>query len=381
MNTRFDVIVVGVGAMGSAACFHLARRGVRVLGLEQFGIPHALGSSHGESRMIRLCYAEHPHYVPLLRRAYALWDELEQLAGVKVLHRVGGIYIGPPGSEFIDGTLRAALEHRLPHERLSRAQLALRYPQFTVPDDHVGVFEPEAGFLLPERAVAAHAELALRHGATMHAHEPVVEWTSDAHGVTVRTARATYTANRIVFCGGAWSERLLGEIGVPLHVTRQALAWFWPKQPEPFALGTMPVWAIDHADGPIHYGFPMLPGTISARPGFKVAHHAQGEPTTPDSIDRMPQTRDEEGLRQMLRQTIPQAEGPLLSMAICMYTNSPDSHFIIDHHPRDERAVIACGFSGHGFKFASVLGEVLADLAMNGVTRHPIEFLGLQRFR
>jgi sarcosine oxidase len=379
-SRRFDVIVVGVGAMGSATCHQLAKRGVRVLGLEQFGIPHSLGSSHGESRMIRLCYYEHPDYVPLLHRAYQLWDELEQAAGSRLLFKTGGVYMGDQDSEFIRGTLRAAREHRLPHEELSHEQCRSRFPQFELPTDYSGVYEPNAGFLIPERVVASFAEQALRHGAELHSFEPVVDWSSDSNGVIVRTARATYQADRLVFCGGAWSERLLGEIGVKLTVTRQVLGWVWPKEPAMFQLNTLPVWAIDHPDGTQHYGFPMMPAGDFGRPGFKIAHHFHGDPTTADAINRVPQACDEEDFRWALRKFIPMADGQLLSMTVCMYTNSPDSHFIIDRHPNHDRVHLACGFSGHGFKFASVIGEAMADLAMSGRSALPIEFLGLQRF-
>ena len=379
-NTRYDAIVVGVGAMGSATCSQLARRGARVLGLEQFGIPHSLGSSHGESRMIRLCYYEHPDYVPLLHRAYQLWDELEKATGSHLLFKTGGIYMGDANSEFIRGTLRAAREHQLPHEELSHEQCRQRYPQFDLPNEYSGVFEPNAGFLIPERAVAAFAEQALHHGAELHGFEPVIEWSSDPRGATVRTSRSVYQSDRIIFCGGAWSERLLGDVGVNLIVTRQVLGWVWPREPALFELNTLPVWAIDHPDGTQHYGFPMLPAGSHGRPGFKIAHHFHGAPTTADTINRLPQPGDEEDFRWALRQFIPKADGQLLSMAVCMYTNSPDSHFIVDHHPRHDRVLIACGFSGHGFKFAGVIGEALADLAMNGRSDLPIGFLGLHRF-
>jgi sarcosine oxidase len=380
MSASFDVIVVGVGAMGSSTCLHSAQRGVRVLGLEQFGIPHSLGSSHGESRMIRLCYYEHSDYVPLLHRAYELWHELCDNSDQKLLYMTGGIYMGPPASEFIAGTLRAARDHKLPHETLTRTELRSRYSQFTVPEDHIGVFEPTAGFLLPEKVVAANAELALKHGAVLHRHEGVLEWSANSRGVQVKTARGEYTAGHLVICGGAWSSALLHELGVKLVVTRQVLGWVQPRKPEQFALGRMPVWAIENPDATEHYGFPMLPAHVSARPGFKIAHHFKGTPTTPQSVNRLPQPEDEQDFRPTLKRFIPEADGPLLSMAVCMYTNSADSHFIIDRHPRHANVTIACGFSGHGFKFSSVVGEVLADLALDGRTRHPIGFLGLQRF-
>jgi sarcosine oxidase len=380
MSNTFDVIVIGVGAMGSSACLHLARRGVNVLGLEQFGIPHSLGSSHGETRMIRLCYYEHPDYVPLLHRAYELWHDLEQESGEKLLHMTGGIYIGQERSEFIDGILRSAQQHGLPHERLDQDELRRRYPQFVAPPDHIGVFEPNAGFLLPERVVATNAALAMSRGAELHGHEPALDWTAGADGVSVRTAHGVYSAGKLIICGGTWSERIVGDLGVKLVVTRQVLGWVWPRTPSMFALGTLPVWAIENSDGSQHYGFPMLHPHISARPGFKIAHHFQGTPTTPQSIDRIAQPEDEQDFRPTLQRSIPEADGPLLSMAVCMYTNSPDSQFIIDRHPAHANVTIACGFSGHGFKFGSVVGEVLADLALDGHSKHPIDFLRLSRF-
>lgn len=378
--THADVVVIGLGAMGSAACYQLARRGVRAMGFDQYGVPHTMGSSHGDSRITRLCYYEHPDYVPLLKRAHALWRDLQTRGGATLFHQVGGIFIGPPNSEFIAGTLKAARDQQLAHDVLDRAQLAARFPQFRVPDDHIGVFEPTAGFLLPERIIATHIELALKHGAAIHTYEPLLRWEDRASHIAVHTSRGTYTADRIIFCGGAWSEKLLGDIGVTLQVTRQALGWVWPNKPERFALGTIPVWAISNPDGSLHYGFPMLPGGAFGRAGFKIGHHFHGEPTTANAINRMPQPEDELDFRHVLRRFIPDADGPLLSMAICMYTNTTDSHFIIDRHPKHERAFIACGFSGHGFKFASVVGEIMADLAMHGRTEHPIGFLGLKRF-
>lgn len=391
MAQRFDVIVVGVGAMGSAACYHLAKRGARVLGLEQFGIPNALGSSHGDSRIIRLCYYEHPDYVPLLKRAYELWRALESDSGERLLHITGGIYMGQAKrSEFVLGAARAARAHHLEHDMLDRDQLRNRYPQFRIPDDYIGLYEPHAGFLLPERCIAAHANLALKHGAVLRGHTRMCGFGSARQGVVVHFGafdeqdelREAH-ADHLIWCRGPWSDRMFGsqlEELFTLQVTRQVLGWVWPKKPELFQLGTLPIWAIDHADGTQHYGFPMHPW---GRPGFKIAHHFKGEPTDADIVRRTTNAQDEADFRPILTRYIPDADGPLLSMAVCMYTNTPDSHFVIDAHPSAENRniTIACGFSGHGFKFASVVGEALADVALTGKTSLPIGFLGLERFR
>jgi sarcosine oxidase len=373
----FDVIVVGVGAMGASACWELARRKVRVLGLEQFDIPNTRGSSHGFSRMIRMAYYEHPDYVPLLRRAYERWEMLEVASKQKVLHVVGGLYMGRPDSEVISGSLQAAKQHGLPHEELSHAAIQNRYPQFHLPADYVGLFEPRAGFVQPELAISSFVDQATRNGAEIHGQEAVRDWRAESNGVVVQTNHGEYRADRLIFCGGAWSGKLLRDLGVEMIITRQVLGWVWPRKPEMFALGTLPVWAIDRPAGSIWYGFPMVPDS----PGFKLALHAKGESCDPDRVNREISLTDEETFRPCLREHIPDADGPVLSMRTCLYTNSPDSHFIIDQLPSQPRVTIACGFSGHGFKFASVVGEILADLATRSKTDLPAQFLGLTRFK
>ena len=374
--TSYDVIVVGVGAMGAATCDQLARRGVRVLGLEQFALVHGLGSSLGHTRMIRLAYYEHPDYVPLLRRAYALWDELEARSGEKVLYRTGGIYMGPPDGEVVAGALGAARRHGLAHESLSPRDLAGRHPLFSVPEHFTGVWEPEAGFVLCEMAVGVFARMAMQAGATIHGHERVRDVELRCDGVTVSTDEAAYTAERVVFCGGAWSGKLLADLGVSLVVTRQALGWLWPRTPDAFRLGAFPVWGIEQPDGSLAYGFPMT-GDV---PGLKMARHGRGAVVDADTVSREPTAGDRAEVRRIAEAYLPAGVGPTLSTRICLYTNSPDGHFIVDRHPPSDRAVIACGFSGHGFKFASVMGEVLADLAAAGNTALPVGFLGLGRF-
>ena len=382
MHLDFDVIVVGVGSMGSAACYHLARRGAKVLGLEQFNIPHALGSHHGQSRMIRLAYFEHPDYVPLLRRTYELWRELERDSNTRLLHVTGGIYLGPPNSKLIDGALKSCRRYNLGHELLTGDAITARFSQFSLPAHYQGLYETEAGFLLPQQAITAHAELALQHGAELHGLETVTAWSADANGVTVESNQASYRAGHVVFTSGAWSGSLLADLGVGLSVTRQVLAWFAPQQHEPFALGTFPVWFMEtetdreEGTGDGYYGFPIFAGSL----GFKVALHAKADSVDPRQPDRQIRDGDTAGLARFVSDHIPTAAGPLLSATVCLYTYSPDSHFIVDTHPRHPRVTLACGFSGHGFKFSTVMGEVLADLAMTGETELPIDFLRLKRF-
>ncbi|MCE9591502.1 MAG: N-methyl-L-tryptophan oxidase [Planctomycetes bacterium] len=376
MSDRFDVIVVGVGTMGSATAYQLARRGLRVLGLEQFDIPHTRGAGHGFSRVIRMAYWEHIDYVPLLRRAYEAWREIEADSGQAIMHITGGVYYGRPDSELITGSLRAQREHNIAHEQLSHRQLEERYPMFRTPKDYVGMYEDAVGFIVPEQSIASYCIGALSRGAELHGHEPVLSWSSTAEGVTVRTAKAEYSARKLVFSGGAWSDRLITDLGVKLVVSRQVLGWVWPKRPEIFQYGKLPVWMMDHGTGGVHYGFPMMPNV----PGFKLAYHKVADAVNPDRVNRDPMPGDEETFRPLLRKMIPDADGPTLAIRTCLYTNSPDGHFILDTHPRHPNVAIACGFSGHGFKFASVIGEIMADLAMHGRTDLPIGFLGLNRF-
>ncbi len=376
MSKRFDVIVLGVGAMGASACYHLASRGAAVLGLEQFDIPNDQGSAHGQSRAFRMCYFEHPDYVPLLRRSLELWHQLEEITERKLLHMTGGIWFGPADCELIAGSRDAAVTHDLTHEWIEYDDAAKRYPQFTIPDGYVGFYEPQAGLLLPERIISACAEHAAKRGAVLRANEAVVKWEADSKSVTIHTTQSEYEADHLIVCAGPWSSRVLDEIGVELSVTRQIAIWVQPPEAELFALGTLPIWAIDRPAGGMYYGFPIL----SDKAGFKLSVHCPGPSTDPDAIDHVAQDDEMNELREMLGRFIPGADGPLLEASVCMYTNTPDANFIIDHHPQHANVTIACGFSGHGFKFASVIGEALADLALDGRTELPIGFLGVQRF-
>lgn len=376
MADSFDVIVIGLGVMGSATCHHLAQRGARVLGLEQFEVPHARGSSHGSTRLYRQAYFEHPDYVPLLLRAFELWKELERQSGQELFPVAGGIYIGKADDPLVVGSLEAARRHGLAHEMLDRNEIARRFPQFRLPDGYVGFWEDNAGFLLADRIVIAQCRLAMERRAELHANEPVVQWSADETGVSVKTPKGTYSAGHLVFCGGPWTGKLLRDLDVELVVTRQVLGWFWPREPKRFEIGRFPCWAIGHADGTLHYGFPMFPG----EPGLKAALHAPATVTDPDHVDRTPRPEDEAQIRAALERFLPEADGNLMGLRFCLYTNSPDGHFVLDRHPRHPRVSVACGFSGHGFKFGSVVGQVMADLALEGRTDLPARFLSLERF-
>lgn len=382
MSERYDVIVVGVGTMGSAACMALAARGVRVLGLEQFDVPHTFGAHHGHSRLFRTAYYEHPDYVPLLQRSLTLWRTLERDAGTELLHLTGGLYVGPDrpngrgGGELVPKSIEAARRFGLEHTPLDHWDLTCQYWRLEVPDDYIGVFERDAGFLIPERAVQAMADHAIAEGAEIRSRQPLSHWHADQRGVEVHTEQEVYRADSLILAGGPWSARLCGDLGVPITVTRQVMGWVEPRKGA-FEMGRWPCWAIEHEDGGLLYGTPVLPW----HPGFKAALHKKGSPCDPASVNRAPEPGDEDTFREGLRRFIPEAHGPVLSMAVCMYDNSPDGHFILDRHPLHANVIVATGFSGHGFKFAPVIGEALADLAVHGTSPLPIGFLGLGRFR
>jgi sarcosine oxidase len=374
MSSAYDAIVLGLGAMGSATAYHLARRGTRVLGLDAHPRGHTQGSSHGRSRIIREAYFEAPEYVPLVQRAYHLWRELEAESGQVLLTLTGGLNLGAPESELVTGALASARQHQLPYEYLNAAEITARFPGFRPPEDAVAVYEPNAGILAPEACVGAHLDLAMRHGAVLQFNEPVRHWSADGAGVRVDTAQGTYQAARLVIAAGPWSAAVLADLGLPLTVQRIVNVHFAPAEPDRFAPDRCPIYILSAPEGE-YYGFPALPGQ-----GVKFGRHDTGEVCTPATIRRTVDEGEVAALRAVLDRYLPGAGGDALWTLTCMYTNTPDRHFILDRHPAHDQVVYSCGFSGHGFKFSSVIGEVLADLALDGATKHPIGFLSAARF-
>lgn len=374
VSNRYDVIVAGVGAMGSATVYHLARRGRKVLGLEHFNIPHEMGSSHGITRIIRLAYYEHPSYLPLLRRAYELWRELQQEAGEQLLFITGSLDAGPPDSQVFEGSRKSCEVYGLPHEVLTGAQLNQRFPGYRLPDATRAVFQPEGGFLTPERCIVAHVVQAQARGAEIHAREPVLDWEPLNNGVRVRTDHAIYEADKLVITAGAWVSKLVTPLVGVAVPERQVLGWFQPLRLELFVPNRFPVFNLLVEEGR-YYGLP-----IHGVPGFKLGryHHFE-EQVDPDQWDRECHLRDEAILRSFTERYFPEAAGPTMGLRACMFTNTRDEHFILDQHPDHPQVVIGSPCSGHGFKFSSVMGEILADLAEHGTTRHDISMHRLKR--
>jgi sarcosine oxidase len=375
MTDRYDAIVAGVGSMGSAALYHLARRGRRVLGLEQFDFPNALGSSAGINRIIRLAYAEHPSYVPLLRRSYELWRELEAVAAEPLLIVTGGVDAGREDDEPVRGSLQSCREHGLPHQLVGAADLTRRFPGYRLDPDMVAVYQPDAGFLMSERCVVAHAAAAIARGAELHGRERVLDWKVESGVVRVRTEARSYEAGALVLTAGPWTARLVPELARQAVPERQVQLWTQPRVLEHFRIGAFPIFNMQAPFGRF-YGFPM-----HGAPGFKIGkYHHLRQNVNPDELDRAAHDEDEAVLREGVRRYFPDADGPTLAMKVCMFTNTEDEHFIIDRHPAHPEVSIAAGFSGHGFKFCSVVGEIMADLALDGGTRHSIDRFRLARF-
>ena len=371
----YDVIVLGLGGMGSASLFHLARRGLRVLGLERYDLVHEYGSSHGLTRIIRLAYWEHPSYVALLRRSYELWRELEQLSVEQLLHVTGSVDAGPVGGAIFQGALKSSELHDLPHEVMDGAELRRRFPGYRLPPELRCLYQPDGGLLLPERCNVAHVTQAQVHGAEVHCREPVLEWGATEGHAWVRTARGRYEAGRLVICAGPWASKLVPELDGLAVPERQVLAWLQPTRPEYFEPSAFPVFNLEVEEGR-YYGFPSF-----LVPGFKFGkYHHRGEIADPDAVNREPEPEDEELLRAFARRYFPDGAGPTLMLKTCLFTNSPDHHFILDRHPDHPEVAIAAGFSGHGYKFCSVVGEIMADLTQGDQPRHDIELFRLRRF-
>jgi len=366
--------VLGLGGIGSAALYHLAARGLRVIGLEQFGIAHERGSSHGQTRLIRQSYFEHSSYVPLVRRAEKLWVELESQTGKRLLERTGLYLAGPTSGVIVPGVLRAAAAYDIGLERLSHTDARSRFPGFRPSDEMAILFEPDAGCLAVEDCVATYVAEASRLGAAVHSNDQAIAWSAEPDEVKVKTEQMTYRAAQLIICAGSWTSKLLENLRFLLEVRRKTVVWV------PIVAESMrkdrgcPVFGFEH-EGRFFYGFPCTDGAT-----VKVGEHTGGGSIrSPEELDRSLHPTDVEPVADFIRRFVPGLEPRAVKHSVCMYTMTPDEHFIIDRHPEHSNVVYAAGFSGHGFKFASVIGSVLADLVTTGTTSEPIGFLRADR--
>lgn len=358
---NWDVIVIGVGGMGSAVTYQLAARGRKVLAIEQHNIPNDIGSSHGINRMIRLAYAEDPGYVRMVRRSYRLWRDLGRKVKEQLLFVTGSIDAGIEQSWIVQGSLKACVAHKLKHDFLTSAELHKRFPGFRLPKAMVAVWQPQGGFVLSERSIIAHVSLALEMGAEIHAREQVLEWRVQKGVVIVSTDRGTYRAAKLVITAGPWAADVVSRLKGVVKPERQVLLWAQPRRPELFRLGAFPVFYMQDGDEKF-YGLPAY-----GIPGFKIGKYNHlKEQVHPNTMDRECHAKDERVLRKAIRRYFPDADGPTIAMKTCLFSNTSDENFILDLHPDFPQVSMAAGFSGHGFKFCPVVGEIMADLALEG---------------
>ena len=373
----YDVAIAGLGGIGSAIAAHCATRGASIIGVEQFEPAHDRGASHGKSRMIRQAYFEDPAYVPLVLRSFELWRTLEEKTRERLLQITGVLSVGEENAEIIAGTKRAAAQHHLQLETWSRKELRQNCPAVRMLPDEVALFEPEAGVLDPERAVSAHLSVARTGGAHLQFETRIRAWEADERAVALHFENgASLSARTLILSLGPWFKETLEALGVPLRVQRNVQAWFSPSVPS-YQAGRFPAFLLDRAGLPAPlYGFPDFGD------GVKAAFHGFGQLTTADTVDReVDMIRDVAPIVAALEEWMPGAAAKFREAKPCMYSLTPDSNFVIDRHPRHPHVILCGGFSGHGFKFAPVVGEIAADLALDGQSRHQIDFLSLKRFR
>lgn len=371
-DSTFDCIVVGAGGLGSATLYHLARRGTKVLGIDRYAPPHDLGSSHGQTRIYRQAYYEAPEYVPLALRALELWQDLERESGMRLFANTGALTIGPEQGELFSGALRSAQQHGIAHEVLTARECEQRFPAFRAPPNTVALFEPTGGVLFPEPCVGAHLTWAQHRGAVIRTREEVlgIEQRGDAD-VAVTTNAATYKAARVIVAAGAWAPKLIGRADA-FTVTRESVHWFVVSAPS--ARGdACPVSMIAHDDAPILYTIPDFGH------GFKAGRHHAGRVADPIRTKDPVDTHDAQAVADLLRAFVPGAAGELITSAPCFYTTTRDHHFAIGPLPAAPRVILASACSGHGFKFASALGEAIAQLALGEPAKLPLELFSVAR--
>lgn len=354
---RYDTIVLGLGGMGSAVAAHASRRGQRVLGLERFGPAHKRGSSHGETRIIRQAYFESPDYVPMLQRAYVLWDELAVRSETRLRDQTGGLFVGRPDAKVVAGTLASARRWNLAHEIYDAAEMRRSFP-VTPYDDEIGVFEAIAGVVFPEAGVRAHLRDALENGAALRFGARVMSWEANDGGIKVALEDGEQVvAARIAICAGPWFAKIAPDLDLPLRVERNVQFWFMSRNKDAVGPDRLPVYVVERDGGPIFYGFPDFDGR-----GAKIAHHGSGQLADPDSFARGATQEEIAVAEATLESFVPLASDGFARADPCMYTLTPDEHFVIGAHPRHANVIVAGGFSGHGYKFTPVVGEIVAAL-------------------
>jgi len=385
MEKVYDIIIIGLGSMGSAACYYASKSGLRILGLDQYNPPHFKGSHSGGSRIIRKAYFEHPDYVPLLELAYQNWSELEQASKQKQFHKPGLIYFGLEDNILIDGVQKSANKYNLPVTKLSHNQFNSSHPQFSIPEDYTCLLEENAGYINTARTIQAYHSLALKNGVQMYTDTKVSSWNHTTDKVQVHTDMGSFSAGKLIICAGAWTSLLIKKENAPINLrtTRQSYFYFEPRDKEQLKEPHFPCWNIQDLDYPgLFYGFPYQEKTSEYSDyGLKIAHHYPIATIDPEQLLDKPTEKEEKDVTEIFNKYIPGAAGKLLSSGSCIYTNSEDENFIVDYLDNTEkRVVLACGFSGHGFKFVPAMGELLSRMAIDGIKAPELDFLSTGRF-
>lgn len=384
---HFDVIVVGLGAAGSSAVYQLARRGSKVLGIDQYEPPHTLGSTHGDTRITRQAIGEGDHYTPLALRSYEIFRDIEKQVGEKLLLVTGGLMISSTEStgvnqvaNFFETTLRAAQKYAIPHDVLSAEQIRIRFPQFKVQDNEMGYYEFESGILKPEACIRANLKVAEKAGAKLRLNERVIEYSEDADGVFVKTDKGEYRADKLILSVGPWLPQMVGEqLQSRFKVYRQVLFWFdCSDSYENFVPGKFPIFIWDaQGERDAIYGFPAVDGKEG---GIKIATEQYINEVTPENAERsVAQEEIDEMFEKQIVPCFPAVKRACLKSAVCLYTMTPDSGFVIDFMPGSERTIVCSPCSGHGFKHSAAVGECVAELARDGKTTIDIEPLRINR--
>ena len=376
MGNLYDVVIVGGGSMGIATAYYLAKANQKVLVVDQFSIPNIYGSHHGETRILRLGYGNGGTYVPLVKESLELWKELEKETGRTLYNQTGAISVGYPDSDFVKETIDSSIKYNLAYEKLDAKSLMERWPGISVPDDYVACYDPNSGFLYSEECILAYKEECEKLGVTILENQRVLDLQITDKEVTVVTADTTLVARKAVVTAGAWIPKLLPDLELEIKPLRKTFGWFETSEENLYG-SQFPCYVFDTHDVGHYYGFPDFNGK-----GLKIGRMDLGEVVDPDELNRDFDStpKEEADLRSFLSRYMPQANGHLNAGKVCLFSMTPDEDFIIDFHPQHENVLIAGGFSGHGFKFASAIGKTLCELAVQGVSNQDISFLSLNRF-
>lgn len=376
MNTTFDVIVLGLGANGSSALYHLSKSGYKVCGIDRFAPPHSHGSSHGESRIIRQAYHEHPMYVPLVKEAYKLWYELEKECKNKLFLQTGGIMLGDENTSVVKGAKLSAETHNIAYEYLEGEEIQQRFPAFKTTKETVGVLETKAGILFPEECIKANLQLAKQNGAELMLNEKVVSIKTEQNIITINTDKNKLQTRKLIVSAGAWLNQLLPELNLPLTIERQVLYWYKNKDislQEFVESNALPIYIWEYRQNQMFYGFPDLGN------GIKVAPHHSGKTIEPDLLSQVVSDDEIKNMNNIVDEFV-NIQPQFSHSAVCMYTNTPDEHFIIDVHPKHSNIIIGSPCSGHGFKFSSLTGKILCDMALEKEVPFDLKPFAISRF-